>query len=153
MIKKEFILNRSRQNSQHCEELNTFCPPNSSDDLCLFFCIYPSSKNLLRVRPAGGASTQGGRLRRSAQPQLRVTVSSRYRSMPSIILSFVLPYNRNEYLKPLHLKEQPVIMLWKSSKVKFTQHWYSTKQTNCLIYSEAVMQTYTYIRKHFLIYK
>ena len=23
--------------------MNEFCPPNSSDDLCLCFCIYPSS--------------------------------------------------------------------------------------------------------------
>ena len=26
------------------KELNKFCLPNSSNDLCLFFCIYPSSK-------------------------------------------------------------------------------------------------------------
>ena len=25
------------------KELNKFCPPNSSDDLCLLFCIYPFS--------------------------------------------------------------------------------------------------------------
>ena len=25
------------------KEFNKFCPPNSSDDLCIFFCIYPSS--------------------------------------------------------------------------------------------------------------
>ena len=31
------------QNSQRGKELNKFCPPISSDDLCLFFCIYPSS--------------------------------------------------------------------------------------------------------------
>ena len=29
-----------------CKELNKFCPPNRSDDLCLFFCIYPSSMTL-----------------------------------------------------------------------------------------------------------
>ena len=31
------------QNSQCGKELNQFCPPNSSDVLCLFFCISPSS--------------------------------------------------------------------------------------------------------------
>ena len=31
------------QNIYHRKEMNKFCPPNSSDDLCLFFCIYPSS--------------------------------------------------------------------------------------------------------------
>ena len=30
------------QNSWCCKELIKFCLPNSSDDLCLFFCIYPS---------------------------------------------------------------------------------------------------------------
>ena len=45
------------QNSQRVKELNKFCPPNSSDDLCLFFCINPSSstantqRNLPRVHP------------------------------------------------------------------------------------------------------
>ena len=27
------------------KELTKFCPPNSSDDLCLFFCLYPSYLN------------------------------------------------------------------------------------------------------------
>ena len=31
------------QNRQRGKELNKFCPPNSSDDLYLFFCINPSS--------------------------------------------------------------------------------------------------------------
>ena len=31
------------QNSQLGMELNKLCPPNSSDDLYLFFCLYPSS--------------------------------------------------------------------------------------------------------------
>ena len=31
------------QNSWRGKELNYFCPPNSRDDLCLFFCIYPPS--------------------------------------------------------------------------------------------------------------
>ena len=32
------------QNSWRGKELNTFCPPNSSDDLCLFLLFfYPSS--------------------------------------------------------------------------------------------------------------
>ena len=31
------------ENSQRGKEFNKFCPPNSSDDFCLFFCIYPSS--------------------------------------------------------------------------------------------------------------
>ena len=30
------------QNSQRGKELNKFCPPNSSDDLCLLFCTYLS---------------------------------------------------------------------------------------------------------------
>ena len=30
------------QNSLRCKEFNKFCPPKSRDDLCLFFCIYPS---------------------------------------------------------------------------------------------------------------
>ena len=30
-------------NSSCGKELNKFCPPNSSDDLCLLFCLYPSS--------------------------------------------------------------------------------------------------------------
>ena len=32
-----------RQNSVHGQEFNQFCHPNISDDLCLFFCIQPSS--------------------------------------------------------------------------------------------------------------
>ena len=28
------------------KELNKFCSPNSSDDLCLLFCLYPSSMAL-----------------------------------------------------------------------------------------------------------
>ena len=31
------------QNSQRGKELNKCCPPHSSDDLCLCFCLYPSS--------------------------------------------------------------------------------------------------------------
>ena len=31
------------QNSWRGKELNKFCPPKSSDDLCLFFCNYSSS--------------------------------------------------------------------------------------------------------------
>ena len=31
------------QNSLRGKELNKFCPPNSNDDLCLLFCINPSS--------------------------------------------------------------------------------------------------------------
>ena len=31
------------QNSQHGKELNQFCPPSSSDDLCIFFYLYPFS--------------------------------------------------------------------------------------------------------------
>ena len=31
------------QNSLHGKEFNKFCPSNSRDDLCLFFCIFPSS--------------------------------------------------------------------------------------------------------------
>ena len=31
------------QNSLRSKKWNTFCPPNNCDDLCLFFCIYPSS--------------------------------------------------------------------------------------------------------------
>ena len=32
------------QNSERGKEVNRkFCPPNSSNDLCLFFCLYPSS--------------------------------------------------------------------------------------------------------------
>ena len=34
--------NRLVQNSQRGQELNQFCPPNRSDDICLFFGIYPS---------------------------------------------------------------------------------------------------------------
>ena len=31
------------QNSQRGKEMNRFCPPNSCVDLCLLFCLYPSS--------------------------------------------------------------------------------------------------------------
>ena len=31
------------QNSMCGKELNKFCPSNNSNNLCLFFCIYPSS--------------------------------------------------------------------------------------------------------------
>ena len=31
------------QNSYRGKEWNQFCPPSSSDDLCLLFCLYPSS--------------------------------------------------------------------------------------------------------------
>ena len=34
------------QNSQRGMELNKFCPPNSGDDLCLSFCMHPSSMYL-----------------------------------------------------------------------------------------------------------
>ena len=34
------------QNSYHGKELNTFCPPNSSDDIYIFFCLHPSSMAL-----------------------------------------------------------------------------------------------------------
>ena len=37
------IQNRPRQNSWCGKNLNTFFPPNKSDDLWLFFCLYPSS--------------------------------------------------------------------------------------------------------------
>ena len=33
------------QNSWSGKELNKFCPPNSGEDLCIFFCIYISSMN------------------------------------------------------------------------------------------------------------
>ena len=61
------------QNSYPGNELNNCCtliffPPNSSDDLCLFFCIFPSSINLgdptvplLQLHGHGqGAGSQGG---------------------------------------------------------------------------------------------
>ena len=35
------------QNSWYFKELNTFCHPSSSDDLCLIFCIDPSSMTYL----------------------------------------------------------------------------------------------------------
>ena len=35
--------NRPLQQNQHGKELNKFCPPKRSDDICLFFCLYPSS--------------------------------------------------------------------------------------------------------------
>ena len=35
--------NRPVQNSQRGKELNTFFPPNRSNNLCLFLCLYPSS--------------------------------------------------------------------------------------------------------------
>ena len=28
----------------YCKESDKFSPTNNSDDLCLFFCLYPSSK-------------------------------------------------------------------------------------------------------------
>ena len=36
------------KNSQRGKELNTFCPPNRSNDLCLCFCLYPSSMPMFR---------------------------------------------------------------------------------------------------------
>ena len=38
-----FLLIILVQNNQQGKELNSFCPPNSSDNLCLFFCLNPSS--------------------------------------------------------------------------------------------------------------
>ena len=38
-----YYSNRPLQNSQRGKELNNFCLPNKSNDLCLFFCLYPSS--------------------------------------------------------------------------------------------------------------
>ena len=35
-------------NSKCSKELNQFCPPNSSNDLCLLFCLYPSSMGPLQ---------------------------------------------------------------------------------------------------------
>ena len=35
-------------NSKCSKELNKFCPPNSSNDLCLLFCLYPSSMGPLQ---------------------------------------------------------------------------------------------------------
>ena len=34
------------------KELNKFRPPNRSYDLCLFFCIYPSSMGFRKNRPS-----------------------------------------------------------------------------------------------------
>ena len=34
------------QNRQRGKEMNKFCPPNSSDDLCLLLCINPSSLDI-----------------------------------------------------------------------------------------------------------
>ena len=50
------------QNSQRGDELNTFCPPNSSDDLCLLFCLNPSSMLIwrdagIRIRVAARCSS------------------------------------------------------------------------------------------------
>ena len=44
-IKSSYSSNRPRAeySSLGGKELNQFCPPNSSDDLCLLFCLYPSS--------------------------------------------------------------------------------------------------------------
>ena len=38
-----YSTNRPVQNSQRGIELNRFCPPSSSDDLCFLFCLHPSS--------------------------------------------------------------------------------------------------------------
>ena len=38
-----FIQNFPMHNSQRGKEFNKLFPPNRSDDLCLFFCPYPSS--------------------------------------------------------------------------------------------------------------
>ena len=35
--------NRPVQNRKRGKELNKFCPPNGSDDLCVVFCINPYS--------------------------------------------------------------------------------------------------------------
>ena len=43
-----FLSNQPRQNSQRGKELNKFCLPNRRDDLCLCFCIIPSSM-LLKI--------------------------------------------------------------------------------------------------------
>ena len=48
--------------SKRGKELSKFFPPNSSDDLCLFFCLYPSS--MVQVQ-AGGKDTQRKRERKS----------------------------------------------------------------------------------------
>ena len=45
------------QNSNLGKELNPFCPPSSSDDLCLLFCLYPSSM------PGWPGGAQGGGFR------------------------------------------------------------------------------------------
>ena len=37
------------QNSYHGKELNILCPLRSSDDLCLLFCINPSSSMVSNV--------------------------------------------------------------------------------------------------------
>ena len=38
-----------QKNSWPVKELNKFYPPNSSDDLCLLFCIYPSSMQQIKI--------------------------------------------------------------------------------------------------------
>ena len=48
--------------SKRGKELSKFFPPNSSDDLCLFFCLYPSS--MVQVQ-AWGKDPQRKRERKS----------------------------------------------------------------------------------------
>ena len=40
------LQNPPRQNSWRGKEFNKFFPPNRSDDLCLSFCLYPSSMHV-----------------------------------------------------------------------------------------------------------
>ena len=42
IILVQFILFFISFQLERGKELNDFCPPNRSDDLCRFFCIYPS---------------------------------------------------------------------------------------------------------------
>ena len=44
------------KNSQHSKEFNKFCPSSSNDDLCLVFCIYPSSTYVFQVPKAASTS-------------------------------------------------------------------------------------------------
>ena len=89
LVQSSYISNRPVQNSQRGKEFNKFCSPNRSNDLCRFFCLYPSS--MVRSFTSGGGRCErrpwrvaapGSRSRLSAARRIAQPPSRRRPSPP-----------------------------------------------------------------------
>ena len=83
--------------SKRGKELSKFFPPNSSDDLCLFFCLYPSS--MVQVQ-AWGKDPQRKRERKSDRQWRRAR--KREKLMLSKFANIYMPqFCRDAWREPL----------------------------------------------------